>query len=389
MPQADEMALARGAATEAEAITVEMEDGRIEYERRHSDLELEPVVSEDEDYESAPPDYQINTYPADFTLEVLHNKLKAGEIEITDFQRSFVWKPVQSSKLIESFLVGLPVPAVFLYNERRSQKFFVIDGQQRLKSIAYFFEGSFGRETHGKRSVFRLVGLSPLSPYHQKAFDELPEEDQRKLKNAVLRCFIVNQLDPLDDTSMYHIFGRLNTGGTLLSNQEIRNCIFHGRFISFLAELNRCSAWRRILGKAEPDTRKKDIELLVRFFALRDVASYRKPMKDFLSQFMRRNRDASEERLESARNVFERTCAAVIAALGDKPFHVRAGLNAAVFDAVMTAFSRHLEAISTDIKERYARLNEDRDFKANTQRATTDDDSVRQRIAQADTVLFG
>jgi len=73
----------------------------------------------------------------EYTLEGLHQKWKAEEILIPDFQRRFVWKQVQASKLIESFLVGLPVPAVFLYTERKSQKFFVIDGQQRLKSIFY------------------------------------------------------------------------------------------------------------------------------------------------------------------------------------------------------------------------------------------------------------
>jgi len=115
-------------------------DARIEFEKGNrvlDDLELEAITSEDEDYESAPPDYQITTYPADFTLEVLYQKWKAKDIQIPDFQRSFVWKQVQASKLIESFLVGLPVSAVFLYTKRNSQQFFVIDGQQRLKSIFY------------------------------------------------------------------------------------------------------------------------------------------------------------------------------------------------------------------------------------------------------------
>ena len=123
-------------------------DARRDYEHqtiKPSDIEFERIPSEEEDYESAPPDYEINTYPADFTLEVLHQKWKAEDIEIPSFQRQFVWKQVQASKLIESFLIGLPVPAVFLYTERKSQKFLVIDGQQRLRSIFYFFEGFFWR----------------------------------------------------------------------------------------------------------------------------------------------------------------------------------------------------------------------------------------------------
>jgi len=370
----------------------ENSDARIMYEREHrapTDLELEPIGSEDEDYESAPPEYEISTYPADFTLEVLHQKWKAKEIRIPDFQRSFVWKQVQASKLIESFLVGLPVPSVFFYSERKTQFFFVIDGQQRLKSIFYFFEGFFGAEAQGQRRVFRLTGLSPESRFYGKTFEELREEDQRRLKNAVLRAFVVQQLDPGDDTSMYHIFERLNTGGTLLTNQEIRNCVYHGRFIEFISALNELPSWRTILGKEAPDTRKKDIELLLRFFALRDISAYQKPMKDFLSRFMKKNRNPSEDATQNTKELFEATCNAVVSALGPKPFHVRAGLNAAVFDAVMVAFADNLGRVPRDIQERYTALLRDPGFDKNTRTATTDVDTIRERFRQAEQVLFG
>jgi Protein of unknown function DUF262 len=372
--------------------TVEEADARIEYEREHrapTDLELEAITSEDEDYESAPPGYHISTYPADFTLEVLHQKWKSGEILIPEFQRGFVWKQVQASKLIESFLTGLPVPAVFLYTERRSQKLFVVDGQQRLKSIFYFFEGYFGEEVSETRRVFRLSGLSPESTFAGRTFEQLRDEEKRRLKNAVLRAFIVLQLDPDDDTSMYHIFERLNTGGTLLTNQEIRNCIYHGAFASFLNEANRYGAWRRILGKEPPDSRKKDIELLLRFFAMRDISAYRKPMKDFLSKFMRKNREPAREMLDSSRETFEGTCDAIVNSLGEKPFHIRAGLNAAALDAVMTAFSRHRGALPSDIRDRYNRLIKDAFFLNRIGVSTTDADTVKERLRQAELVLFG
>jgi Protein of unknown function DUF262 len=370
----------------------ETSDARIEFEREHrapTDLELEPITSEDEDYESAPPEYEISTYPADFTLEVLHQKWKADEIRIPEFQRSFVWKQVQASKLIESFLVGLPVPAVFLYSERKSQYFFVIDGQQRLKSIFYFFEGFFGQEVQGQRKVFRLTGLSPESRFSGKIFEDLRDEDKRRLKNAVLRAFVVQQLDPGDDTSMYHIFERLNTGGTLLTNQEIRNCVYHGGFIEFLSRLNQVNTWRAILGKEGPDTRKKDTELLIRFFSMRDISAYEKPLKDFLSRFMKKNRNPTPEALAHSEEIFLQTCNCVLNALGPKPFHIRAGLNAAVFDAVMVAFSNHLDAVPADIEDRYKRLINDKEFDKNTRQATTDVDTIRQRFTQAEALLFG
>lgn len=368
-----------------------LSDARIEYERSRAtpeDIELEPITSEDEDYESAPPDYEISTFPADYTLEVLYMKWKAEEVKIPTFQRSFVWKQVQASKLIESFLVGLPVPAVFLYTERKSQTHFVIDGQQRLKSIFYFFEGYFGEPEDDKRKIFRLTGLSEKSKFHGKTFGDLAEEDQRKLKNCVLRSFIVQQLDPSDDTSMYHIFERLNTGGTLLSNQEVRNCVYHGNFVKFLSEINTYPNWRKILGKPKPDTRKKDIELLLRFFAMRDIQAYEKPMKDFLSRFMRKNRDATREALDASKRIFETTCDRIYQHLGDKPFHVRAGLNAAVFDAVMTAVSKHLDALPEDLQARYVKLIGDKEFDRATRESTTDKDRIMVRLARADSILF-
>lgn len=370
----------------------EMKDARIESERvSHSieDLELERVTSEDEDYQSAPAEYTIAAYPADFTLEVLHQKWGAKEIVIPEFQRSFVWKQAQASKLIESFLVGLPVPPVYLYNERESQYSLVVDGQQRLKSIFYFFDGYFGEEVHGRKPVFRLVGISHHSRFLGKSFEDLKGPDQRRLKGAVLRSFTVQQLDPADDTSIYHIFERLNTGGTLLANQEIRNCVYHGRLVEFLEELNQVTEWRGILGRPSPDTRKKDIELLIRFLAMRDLSGYQKPMKDFLSRFMRKNQNASVESLKHTRRIFRETCTQLTEALGEKPFHIRSGLNQAVADAIMVAFSNHLGSVPADISERFKRLLLDEKFDGNTKYGTTDVDTVRERFSTAESVLFG
>ncbi len=208
-------------------LTDAAEDITDEVLRKPGDVEIEEIVSEVEDEESSPAQYEISTYPADFTLEGLHQKWLAGDIKIPKFQRQFVWKQTQASKLIESFLLGLPVPAVFFYTERKSQKYLVIDGQQRLKTVFYFFEGYFGEEEKGKRKAFRLKGLNEKSKLEGKLFSDLEEGDQRALKNAVLRSFIVKQIDPADDTSIYHIFERLNTGGTLLTAQEVRNCVYH------------------------------------------------------------------------------------------------------------------------------------------------------------------
>ena len=376
-----------------EAIDLEVLDERLEYEHRTvrpEDIEFERITSEEEDAESAPPDYEINTYPADFTLEVLYQKWLTGDIEIPKFQRQFVWKQNQASKLIESFLIGLPVPAVFLYTERASQKFLVIDGQQRLRSVFYFLEGFFGEEKNGKREVFQLTGLNEKSRYHQQTFKALTSADQRKLHNCVLRSFIVQQLDPQDVTSIYHVFERLNTGGTFLANQEIRNCVYRGNFRVLLQELNRLQEWRRVTGKDSIDSRQRDIELILRFFALLDSTHYVKPMKDFLSKFMNKNRELGGTVYGQFRTLFSATCAAVTKALGDRPFHIRRGLNSAVFDCVMVSFAHHLDAIPADIGERYKQLIEDKTgFLTKVSAGTTDEEVLKDRMRLANERLFG
>lgn len=353
------------------------------------DIQFEPINSEIEDLESSPVEFDISTYPADYTLQVLYQKWKSGDIIIPTFQRGFVWKLPQASRLIESFMLGLPVPQIFLYADPE-QKSLVIDGQQRLKSIFFFFDGLFGEEDRfGKRKIFKLEGVNEKSKWHSKTFDNFTEPDKRKLKDSVLRAIIVKQLNPKDDTSIYHIFERLNTGGTLLKNQEVRNCVYWGRLNDLLCELNRYPAWRSLLGKQHLDSRQKDVELILRYVALSHWGKdYRKPMKDFLSQFMKRNRNASDEIINREREKFQMTCDLLKKHLEDKPFNPRGALNAAVFDAVFVAFAKNLNSIPKDIKARYEKLLKDPDFEKFTRSSTTDVEVVKKRGEKAEEILF-
>jgi len=248
---------------------------------------LEPVDSEQQDLDASPPRYEIVTYPADYTLEGLVSKYRKAQIKVPGFQRKFVWSLPQASKLIESFLLGLPVPAVFLYTDPEDNTLQLIDGQQRLLSIVYFFDGYFGPEERGKRTVFALRGLNEKSPYLNKTYAQLKETDEsawNQLNDSVLRAFVIKQLNPGDGTSIYHIFERLNTGGTQLVSQEIRNCVYHGPLNDLLCDLNSDPNWRKLFGKPTGDKRQRDVELILRFLALLyDAREYEKPMKDFLA----------------------------------------------------------------------------------------------------------
>jgi len=367
-----------------------MTDG-ISARGQDSDLDLESLASEEADAEAGPIRYELFTFPADFTLEVLHQKWKNGEILIPPMQRGFVWSQFQASRLIESFLLGLPVPSIFFYVERGTEKYLVVDGQQRLRSIFYFLEGSFGEEKFGKRIVFRLTlpdgALSQPNAWNGKMFSDLREEDALKLKNSILRAFIMKQVLPDDDTSIYHVFERLNTGGTSLTPQEVRNAVYGGPFNEMLHRLNEGEDWRAILGRPKPDQRLKDIELILRFLALYKAGDkYEKPMKSFLTDFMRDHKLGQLNR--ELEPVFVKATDAVKKSLGARPFHLRAGLNAPVFDAVFVAFADHPEELPKDIGARYQRLLADADFAKWTGRATTDVEAVKQRIVLARKYLF-
>jgi uncharacterized protein with ParB-like and HNH nuclease domain len=361
----------------------------MEKDDNEANIQIEQIESEVNDSESTHSEYEISAYPADFTLEVFYQKWKNGDIELPPFQRNFVWTISQSSRLIESFMLGLPVPQIFIYTGP-DKKSLIIDGQQRLRSIFFFLEGFFGeKEIRGNKKVFRLIGLNENSKWLNQTFDEFSDADKRKLKDSVLRAIIIKQLNPKDDTSIYHIFERLNTGGTLLKNQEVRNCVYGGNFNDLLLKLNKYPSWRKIVGKQKEDIHQKDVELILRYIALYHLLpKYNKPMKDFLSIFMNTHKEPGDNFLEDEAKRFYKTCDLVINILGEKPFSLHGGINPSLFDSVFVAFAKHLDTEIKDVKERYEKLKENEDFKKYMRNATTDATTIKERAKLAETSLF-
>src|SRR5258706_15619947 len=105
-----------------------------------SDVEEAADVDTEENY---PVEYAISSYGADYPVDGLVKRMSAGSIFIPPFQRSYVWNVYRASRFIESLLLGLPVPAIFLSRDESTQKLLVIDGQQRLRTLQYFYEGVF------------------------------------------------------------------------------------------------------------------------------------------------------------------------------------------------------------------------------------------------------
>lgn len=351
------------------------------------EIELADEVEDEQPYVS----FDIASYPSDLTLSVVYEMFKAGDILIPDYQRNYVWDIRQASLLIESFLLGLPVPQVFFYvnSENKNE---VIDGQQRILSVKFFLDGHFGFENiQGKTQVFRLQGLNSKSPFARKRFTDLTEAEQRRLKSAVLRAINIRQLNPSGEaTSVYHIFERLNTGGTPLRPQEIRNCVFRGGLVALLRGLNENESWRRIVGRRAIDRHQKDVEMILRVLSLAtDFDGYEKPMKEFLNRTMSRERAAKSAAVAKFAKEFPVVAKRLVESLGEKPFHIRGPLNASVLDAVFAVMLSHSGRWPADLANRFQRLLENPDFDKTTYLSTSDKVVLRRRVEMTRKALLG
>lgn len=352
-------------------------------ENEEGDLKTEEELDETPFVE-----FDISVSPADPTLELLANKVQTQDIIVPFYQRKYVWKIEQASRLIESFLMGLPVPQVFLYVNDEDQ-LEIIDGQQRIMSVKYFFEGYYGEaDNSGKRKVFRLKGLSERSEYNGKTFSELSTRDQRRLKNTSLRAIHIKQLKPsLRNDSVFHIFERLNTGGTQLKPQEIRNAVYRGRIREDLHRLNENSEWRKILGITNADKNQKDIEIILRLFSLFQYwEKYEKPMLQHLNRQMDDNREFNSARAIEFKTRFPLVVSLVYHNL-TRPFRPRSVINSAMLEGVMVALLENETVTASQLKNAYTALFSDPTFEKYLRGATTDTIMVRERIRRAKKVI--
>lgn len=325
--------------------------------------------------------YSITSYGADYPVDAWVKRLEKGDIFIPSFQREYVWSINDASRFVESLLLGLPVPGIFLSKEYQSEKMLVIDGQQRLRSLQFFYNGVF--KPTGKR--FELRGVQ--EKFEGKSYSTLRPQDRRRLDDSILHATIVKQDEPSDDnSSIYHIFERINSGGRALSSQEIRASIYHGPFRELLADLNRNREWRAIFGKV--NKRMRDQELILRFLALYFYSEhYSSPMKGFLNRYMAQNRDLQAQSADRLREVFSRSIGTIYEGLGEDAFRPKQYLNAAVFDSVMVGIARRLEEGSlrdyAKLEQQYRLLLDDSEYQAAYQKSTAQERSVETRLRLA------
>lgn len=356
-------------------------------------------------------EYEVTASPNDFNLSTLVSFIESGAIKIPGFQRNFVWDLKRASKLIESILIGLPIPQIFLYEEGRNS-FLVIDGQQRLMSLYYFWKGRFPRKEKriALRAVFDELGHIPPAlldnddyfvrfklqlpenlPSHPNKLNKLTyqtlEDLQTTFNLRTIRNVIIKQNSPVgDDSAMFEIFNRLNSGGVNLKPQEIRTSLYHSDFYKLIYKLNALPAWRGILGIETPDLNMKDCEILLRGFAmLISSGDYAPSMTKFLNDFSRRMKNTSAERLAYLEKLFGSFLDAC-AQLPPKSFNgIKGRFNISIFESVFNAvcegpFSGQGVVTRTVQPELISALKQDTTFMEAAQKATAGTASVETRL---------
>lgn len=359
--------------------------------------------------------YDVTASPNDFNLVTLGSFIDRGAVVIPGFQRHFVWDMSRASRLIESLILGLPVPQLFLYEESRN-RFLVIDGQQRLMSVYYFIKRRFPRPEHRHklRTVFdehRRIPDDVLnddqyfrpfrlhlsgrfsdgsSRFHGLDYDSL-EEYRPQFDLRPLRSIIVKQVSPSDDdSSIFEIFNRLNTGGMNLRPQEIRTSMYHSDFYAMLDDVNVEPRWRAFLGTPEPDHHLKDVEVLLRGFAmLVDGGAYAPSMLRFLNRFSRKCRAHDSGRNEYLKELFLSFLDACRELPGDAFRNTHDNrFNIMLYEAVFTAacgraFAERRRVTGALSEDRVRALRNDDEFMATTASNTTNTANLKKRLSRS------
>lgn len=219
---------------------------------------------------------RIDFYITEYTVEILANKMRAGEYVVPSYQRAFTWEPERRSKFIESVIMGLPIPFVFFW-EMPDGKLEVVDGSQRLRTLEEFILDDF-----------RLGDLDQLSYISGFRFTDLPESRQRKIKNKSIRGIVLNEY--ADESARLDMFERINTGSKIANKAEVRRGALSGPFLDLVIELGDDPVFTSLapISPKLKDERGYD-ELVTRFFAYGDgLDAYRDRPADFMFQYAKK-----------------------------------------------------------------------------------------------------
>lgn len=342
----------------------------------YSPIEEEFKINDDTEEEVINFRFSITSYGADYPVDAIVKRIDSDVIFVPPFQRRFVWNIKEASRFIESLILGLPVPGIFLSKEDSTNRLLIIDGQQRLFSLYSFYKNNF------KNKVFKLDGVQ--EDLNGKTFEDLNMADRNRLNDAIIHATIVKQDQPDDnDSSIYLIFERLNSSGRLLTPQEVRACVYYGDFNEYLNKVILMKDWRDIFGKM--NDRMKEQEIILRFFALYfNSDKYKRPLKSFLNTFMKKNQNLQVYNLKELDEILLPTISLLNTLMGNRAFRVGGGVNAALFDSIMIGLSKRLKKSNiqnTDkVVEVYNQLLIDPNYISLIKESTSDESNVSRRI---------
>lgn len=350
--------------------------------------------------------FNISSFGTDISFRELITMYEEGELEKPEMQRRYVWQKLEASRFIDSILLGLPVPSIFLA-KTEDEKRLIVDGYQRIMTVYdYVKRGVFG----GDNKSFALSNTESINEkWRGKTFSELRPEEQRKIKNSPIHAIIFEQKEPKDDTGMYQIFERINTSGRSLKPQEIRNCVYHGKFNKFLLELNDNEDWRGIWGTKEYDARMSDVELILRMLSFVDITKRDEVNKKqislakYLNDYMKYGNTLEDIQHEDMREHFIRNMKYIFDGLGNSAFrngknkngkfYFANKINPAIVDSVYVAtdFFLNIEGknIISNLTEKYQKLLLDSKYQEAISNRTTKVDNIKIRIKKACEILYG
>jgi Protein of unknown function DUF262 len=364
-------------------------------------------------------EYEISASPNDFNIRTLYDFIDSGIVKIPGFQRNYVWDIKRASKLIESLLIGIPIPQIFLY-EQGKNNFLVIDGQQRYFTIYFFKKKRFPKKE--KRFELRKIfddnkgipeniladnnyfvdfnlNLPEQLPLRKNKFNKLnystlSEDDRNAFDYRTIRNIIIKQSSPDDgDSIIFEIFNRLNSGGVNLKPQEIRTSLYHSKFYDMLYRINLDSNWRKLTPQSTPDLNMKDVEILLRGFAmLVNHDNYKPSLTKYLNDFSAQARKYDDETIMYFEDLFK-AFAQSATALDTKIFFTKTNrFNIAIYESIFIALvedaykAKNTSIKATDISQ-ILQLKADEEFVAASQSSTASSTNVVLRINKAKAIL--
>lgn len=253
----------------------------------------------------------FDTY--DITIKQLVDMVEEKAIHISpDYQRKFVWDAVRQSQLIESIYLGIPVPNLFMATNQDST-WDVIDGLQRITTILRFVSPMLSSIDGEPVPALKLKGLEKTPSLNGATFEELPSNLKLNFMTRPMRITVLN--DNSDFQVRFDLFERLNTGGIVLHEQEIRNCVFQGPFNDFLKDCATNENFTSVIKRSDKTGRGNVEELALKFFAyLEDRESFKHSVKDFLNDYMEKKAKKFDNKQE-LKQIFDQTFSTIHAAL--------------------------------------------------------------------------